>query len=310
MEPIYTIPPDWRLDGLADALSMADPNWGISLFDVERMRSFTNGTGVIVGVIDTGIDDTHPDFAGKDIKAKDFTNSGNGYKDSNGHGTHCSGTIGALNPTIGVAPGCGLRHGKGLSNGGSGGGRGIADSMQWCFDNGAVILSLSLGSSGLDPLIDKKGQELEEQGAWICCAAGNSGGNTPNVDFPARLPWALSIAAVDRNKKVASFSNKGAKIETSGAGVNIWSLRPGGGYAQMSGTSMATPFVAGCLALYRSGLILHNKPIPKTAELRKTLVDDSLDADGNGVDLRTGPGLISPILLANNWIDAPPSLSA
>lgn len=305
----YGIPPDLIRGPESDVLPLADANWGMEKFDVARLRSLTDGSGVIVGVIDTGIDANHPDLAGQVLAAKDFSGSGHAG-DRNGHGTHCSGTIGAKNPTIGVAPGVKLVHGKGLSDSGSGGGNGIAAAMRWCVEQGAMILSMSLGSSGRDPSIDEAGAELTAKGIWIVCAAGNSGGNTGNVDFPGRLPWALSIAAVDSALRVASFSSAGAKIETSGAGVNIWSCRPGGGYQQMSGTSMATPFCAGVLALYLSALIKAGKPKPTTEQLRKLLVDDSMDVHDPGVDRRTGPGTISPLLLANNLVDAPPPVAA
>lgn len=303
----YHIPPDLERIAESDVLPLAgEANWGIGKFNVQKLRNFTDGAGVIVGVVDTGIDDAHPDLAGQVIGSWDFTNSPSGPKDRNGHGTHCSGTIASNKPNIGIATGAKLVHGKGLSDSGSGGGNGIAAAMRKCYEAGARIVSMSLGSSSRDSAIDAAGQELTEKGCWVVCAAGNSGGNTGNVDFPGRLPWALSIAAVDANLKVASFSSAGAKIETSGAGVQIWSLRPGGGYAQMSGTSMATPFCAGVLALYMSALLKAGKPIPTTDQLRKLLVDDSMDVHDPGVDRRTGPGTISPVLLANNLVDPPP----
>lgn len=309
MEPVYGIPPDLVIGPSSDVLPLAgEANWGMAKFDVERLRSIANGAGVIVGVIDTGLDDQHPDVKPNYLASRDFTGSGSGAKDRNGHGTHCSGTIGAVNPNIGVAPGCKLVHGKGLSDSGSGGGVGIANAMQWCVDQGAKVLSMSLGSSGRDPNIDAKGAELTAKGILICCAAGNSGGGTSQIDFPGRLPWAISVAALDPNLNPASFSSAGEGIETSAPGTNIWSCRPGGGYTQMSGTSMATPFCAGVLALYLSCLLKLGKPLPTAQDIQKILQTDSMDVHTPGVDRRAGPGAIWPLLLANNLVDAPPSL--
>ncbi|MFO0937814.1 MAG: S8 family serine peptidase [Gemmataceae bacterium] len=302
MEPIFTIPPDLVRGPLQDDLySLSGPaNWGMAVFAVERLRKATDGTGITVGVIDTGADANHDVLRGQVIAAADFTGSSSGANDRNGHGTHTAATVAASDPEIGVAPGARLAIGKGLSDSGSGGGQGIAAAMHWCVDQGATILSMSLGSSGPDSYIQRAAVDLASKGIWIIAAAGNSGGGTPNVDFPGRFAETISIAALDENLRVASFSSAGAKIDGSGPGVGIWSAKPGGGYQQMSGTSMATPFIAGLLALYRSGLALAKRPIPSVFELRKILASNAVDVETPGVDRRTGPGATWPLLLAND----------
>lgn len=299
MEPIFTIPPDTRLNETADFLPLAgEANWGVEAFHVQRLRDVTDGKGVIVCVVDTGIDDTHTLLAPNFLEAKDFTGSASGYKDRNGHGSHCCGTVAATDPRIGMAPGAKLLAGKGLSDSGSGGGSGIAAAIRWAASKGADVISMSLGSSSEDRVITSAMQEVAAQGVWIVAAAGNSGPNTPDVDWPGRSPYAISVAALAADLSPASFSSGGAKIDTAFAGVNIWSVKPGGGYASMSGTSMATPGVAGVLALYRSALKLRSQRIPTVEELRTLLFNRSTDAHTPGDDRRTGPGWVTPILLA------------
>lgn len=297
-EPIFTIPPDLIRGPSGDFLPKAgEANWGMSTFKVNKLREKYDGTGMMVGIIDTGVDRTHPDL-GNCIDAKDHTNSRVGPNDANGHGTHCTGTVGATIPNIGVGPGLKTVHGKGLGDSGSGSGSQIVASMRWCVDKGAKVLSMSLGSSGEDRTISGAMQELAEDGIWIVCAGGNSGGNTPDVDWPGRSPWGVSVAALNSDLTPASFSSAGAKIDTSGPGVQIWSCRSGGGYAQMSGTSMATPFVAGLLGVYRSALQILGLPIPKVQELRELLFSRSTDTHTPGDDRRTGPGWVTPMLLS------------
>lgn len=309
-EQICRIPLDTKLIASNDFLpSAGEANWGIAKFEVDLLRAVCPGTGIIVGVVDTGVDNSHVDLKDQVIYREDFSGSGHAG-DRNGHGTHCSGTIASINPAIGVAPGCKLVHCKGLSDGGSGGGKGIAAAMRKCAEKGAKIISMSLGSSGLDSFIDEAGKELTEAGILICCAAGNSGGNTPAIDFPGRLPWAISVAALMPDLSVANFSSGGDGIETSAPGTNIWSCRTGGGYQQMSGTSMACPFAAAVLALYESCLKLKGKPPSTTAIIQEILKSDAQDVGQPGVDRRTGNGAMWPRLLLNNLVDAPPAVSA
>lgn len=294
----FHIPPDLVRGPESDVLPMAgEANWGIEVFGVNDLRRLTNGEGVIAGIVDTGVDRTHPDLSNC-IAAKDFTGSPYGTADKNGHGSHCTGTVGGTNPNIGMAPGAKTCHGKALSDKGSGADTWIAAACQWCVDQGAEVLSLSLGSSGEAPTITNKFRELADQGIWIVAAAGNSGGNTSDVDWPGRSPHCISVAALNKDLTPASFSSAGAKIDTAFSGVNIWSVRPGGGYAQMSGTSMSTPGIAGVLTLMRSALKKANRQIPKIEDLRKLLIDTATDTHTPGRDRRTGPGFLTPVLLA------------
>lgn len=310
MEPIYRIPDDLIVGPETDdvRLASANANWGMAALQVQALRNMGDGDGIIVGVVDTGADVDHPVLKSQILAAKDFTGSNFGSADRQGHGTHTASTIAANDFNIGVAPGARLVIGKGLGDSGSGGGGGIAAAMRFCADNGANIISMSIGSSGLDSQIDEAGQELSARGIFITCSAGNSGPSTPNVDFPARLGWALSIAAVDQSMKVASFSSSGKKIECAGPGVGIWGAKPGGGYQQMSGTSMSCPFVAGVLALWLSARKKKGLPVPTLEQMRAIMLSRSFDVDQPGVDNRAGPGVLSPTLLMLELTPLPPAV--
>ncbi len=308
-EPIFVIPPDLVVGEHAELLPLAgEVNWGMDVFGVNSLRQVTDGAGVIAGIIDTGVDRTHP-LLTNCIAAADFTGSASGANDRHGHGTHCTGTVGSTDPRIGVAPGCKTIHGKGLSDSGSGGGTGIANAIRWCISNDAKVISMSLGSSGPDERIIQAIKDAASLGIWVIAAGGNSGVNTPDVDWPGRSEHCISVAALNRDLTPATFSNSGNKIDTSGPGVNIWSLAPGGGYRQMSGTSMATPFVAGLLTLFRSALEKRGQKIPDVYKLRELLFSRSTDIGTPGDDKRTGPGWITPLLLELNLEPDPPPVA-
>lgn len=296
-EPQYGIPPDLIRGSEAEALPLAnEANWGMDVFKIEHLRAM-NPDKVKLGIIDTGIDDAHPILVPVFGGAKDFTGSSRGYRDVNGHGTHCSGTVGGTDPRIGVAAGFAtLYHGKGLGDGGSGG-NSLIDAMWWCIEQGCEVLSNSWGGGGRSDSWEREFQKMNDAGVWLVFAGGNSGGGTADTDWPGRSEKLLNVAALNPDLSPASFSSAGDKIDTSGPGVNIWSARPGGGFQQMSGTSMATPFIAGFLGLYRGCLKKLGRPIPSTAEMRKLLFSRSTDTHTPGDDRRTGPGWLTPILM-------------
>jgi subtilisin family serine protease len=262
--------------------------WGVTAVGADTSR-FT-GNGVTVAILDTGIDSTHPAFAGVTIVEEDFTGSGNG--DTQGHGTHCAGTVFGrdVNGTrIGVARGVSKALiGKVLGPGG-GASEQIVRAIQWAVEGGASVISMSLGIDfpGYVASLVNSGWPAEQAtsyalegyranvqlferlaglvrtmgmfsgGAIIVAAAGNESmrGGNPTFEIavspPAVAEGVISVAAVGQQGGgfgIAPFSNTGANI--AGPGVGILSAGLGGGLASMSGTSMATPHVAGVAALW------------------------------------------------------------
>jgi subtilisin family serine protease len=314
MEPIHGIPPDLvRGPGFGpnEARPMeAAGNWGIAKFGLDALRSQIT-TKIKLGVVDTGVDRSHPLL--QNVKgAKDFTGSRIGADDANGHGTHCTGTVGATDPNIGHCPGFDLYHGKGLSDGGSGGNT-LMDAIEYCLSEGAVIVSNSWGGGGQSMEWERRFREWAEHPSkpWLIFAAGNSGHNTPDTDWPGRSQHLFNVGALNPDLSPASFTSAGAKLNSTYAGVNILSCRParlGGGTQLMSGTSMATPGLAGVLGEYRAGLVQMGMPIPTIYELMAMAKQDSTDTHTPGVDRLTGPGWLTPLLLSLNLVPDPPKV--
>jgi subtilisin len=238
--------------------------WGLQATNV--LASSATGSGIRVAVLDTGIDQQHPDFAGRSITTRSFV-EGEEVQDGHGHGTHCIGT--ALGPAN-VTPRYGIAHageifaGKVLSNTGSGGDAGILAGIEWAIENGCAVVSMSLGAptqpgQAYSQVFERVARRAQEAGTLIVAAAGNES-ERPDVinpvGHPANCPSIMAVAAVDVEGAIAPFSNRainpdGGEVDIAAPGVAIHSSWPmPGRYRTISGTSMATPHVAGIAALY------------------------------------------------------------
>lgn len=241
--------------------------WGISITKV--VSSKYSGAGIRIAVLDTGFDLKHPDFAGRTIVTRSFI-SGESVQDVQGHGTHCIGTAaGPKAPSgsvarYGVAYGAAIYAGKVLDNTGSGADAGILAGIDWAVQQKCAIVSMSLGApvepgQTFSQVYETAAKRAAARGTLIIAAAGNESerpGYIAPVGHPANCPSIVAVGALDRTLKVAPFScgglnANGGEVNIAAPGVNIMSTWPmPTRYHTISGTSMATPHVAGIAALF------------------------------------------------------------
>lgn len=232
-------------------------------------ESAERGQGNIVAILDTGCQPDHPDLQDRIIGGQNFTADFDGdpanFDDNNGHGTHVAGTVAASyredGGVAGVAPEAHLLILKVLTGEGSGEYQGIIDAIHFAIDwrgpddQTVSVISMSLGGPEDVAELHAAIKRAVDAGIPIVCAAGNEGDNLYDTDefaYPGAYGEVIQVGAVDFNRRIAPFSNTNDEIDLVAPGVDIYSTYPGGKYASLSGTSMATPHVSGALALIKN----------------------------------------------------------
>jgi subtilisin family serine protease len=285
-----------------------DNTWGVKRIGAGTVHASGNkALNVRVAIIDSGIDYNHPDLKNNYAGGFNFVGNNSNPMDDNGHGTHVAGTVAAIKNAVGVvgvAPEARLYGLKVLGANGSGSFSNVIKALQWAVDNGIKITNNSYGSSG-DPgtLVKAAFDNSYAAGVLHIAAAGNSGncsGNTNSVGYPARYASVVAVAATNQSDVRPCFSSTGPAVELSAPGVTIRSTKMGGGYVDYSGTSMASPHVAGVAALVLgTGATLSN------VQVRDILTSTAVDLGAAGKDTHYGYGLVNAVAAVGGVVPSP-----
>ncbi len=270
---------------------MAPEQWNLPMVGAPAAWRTTRGAGVVVAVVDTGVDATQPDLVDQVLPEVDLLPAVTPDVVDTGHGTTVASLIAARidgQGMAGVAPEATILPVAALDPAGFGDSATVARGIIAAADAGARVINLSLGGPVRDPVLDRAAVYAHKKGAILVAAAGNSFQFGNEVQYPAASPYVVAVAAVDRRGNPAAFSNTGSHIDIAGPGVDVLAAAPEEGFGLASGTSFAAPHVSGTLALVLSA----NPRLTASAAISLVQLTAKDDARGNGRDNQLGQGLV------------------
>ncbi len=284
--------------------------WGLEAMNTDEAWRTTKGTGITVAVLDTGVDDEHPDLAGSVLPGKDFIGFGatRGDRAWARHGTAMAGIVaahghgpGQEDGVMGIAPEAKILPVRVILEGTDAArekarksrGTALAQGIRWAADQGADVINMSLGddseSAHAEAGEDAAVQYALAKGSVIVASAGNGGEKGDHISYPAAYPGVIAVTAVDRFGTHAAFSTRRWYATVSAPGVDIVIPDPDQKYYQGWGTSAAAAFVSGAVALVRAA-----HPGLTPAQIKKLLADTARNGPKGGRDDAKGYGTVDP----------------
>lgn len=304
---VYSHAPDLEVGPRFDWVMGVPEAWHMYGWMAEKLWPVSTGQGIRIAILDTGY--AKHKYGPEPVAARSFIR-GQSWLDLHGHGTHCAGTaLGRRDESgrgIGAAPDADLIVGKVLSNSGSGASSGIAAGVRWAADEGAHIISMSLGGGGSDPETNEAINYAWEKGCIVHASAGNSGYNGRNtIGWPAKYKNCLCNGAYQSDGRIANFSSGGDEMDWACPGQAIISFGiRGDDWRSMSGTSMSCPRGSGLLACLMSLRLRQGFPAFRSAqEVRDWFTQSLIDAGAPGWDARFGFGRAGEEFLVSAILD-------